>query len=279
MGNRPETVTESNHNHRKATVLFFDDFRGRELDQSKWNVRRTGKIVNNEQQAYVDSAETIYFVSAESMTDTTNGVLVLHPRYQPDTITPQGDRFDFISGRIDTRDKFDFQYGSAAARIKLPAGAGLWPAFWLLGYGTWPEMGEIDVMEYVGETDWVSGAAHGPGYFGEAGLVNKLFLPTGNHATNWHVYAVDWAPNRLIFTVDDIIYYRITRPMVDFFGPWVFDNRKFLILNFALGGTYPFKTNGVKTPYYGLPESTVHLIRQDQVQMMVDWVRVTRYEE
>jgi beta-glucanase (GH16 family) len=279
METRLASITETTHNQSKANVLFFDDFRDRELDRSKWNVRITGKTVNNEQQAYVDSGETIYVAPADQIPGATNGALVLHPRYRPGHITPEGAKFDFISGRIDTRDKFDFQYGSAAARIRLPAGAGVWPAFWLLGYGKWPEMGEIDVLEYVGEMDWVSGAAHGPGYFGEAGLVNKRFLPADNDVTNWHIYAVDWTPERLIFTVDDTIYYRITRPMVDFFGPWVFDNRKFIILNFALGGTYPFKTNGIKTPYYGLPASTAQLIREDRVQMAVDWVRVTRNED
>lgn len=278
MGIRPETTTESRSNQRKAHVLFFDDFRGTEIDRSKWNVRITGNIYNNEQQAYVDSPETIYFLPQQEGTDTANGVLALHPRYRPGFITREGDRFDFISGRMDTRDKFDFQYGTAAARIKLPAGAGLWPAFWLLGYGKWPEMGEIDVMEYVGEPDWISGAAHGPGYFGEGGLVNKLFLPGDRDATAWHVYAVDWTADQLLFKVDDVLFYRITRPMIDFFGPWVFDNRKFLILNFALGGTYPFKTNGVNTPYYGLPETTADLIRNDQVRVLVDWVRVLGYE-
>jgi beta-glucanase (GH16 family) len=205
----------------------------------------------------------------------TQGALVLHPRYRPNFITPQGDRFDFISGRIDTRDKFDFRYGSAAARIKLPPGVGLWPAFWILGYGPWPGSGEIDVLEYVGQRDWVSSAVHGPNYYGEAGLVNNLYFRGPDDAASWHVYRVDWRPDSLIFKVDDEITYRVTRQMTDFFGPWVFDDDKFLILNFALGGTYPFKTNGVQEPYYGLPQSTVDLIRQDEIKVAIDWVRVT----
>jgi beta-glucanase (GH16 family) len=265
---------ETDYSQTEIRVLFFDDFRSRELDRSKWNVRITGNIYNDEQQAYVDSSETIYIVSEEQAVGATHGALVFHPRYRPDHSTPEGHRFDFISGRIDTRDKFDFQYGSAAARIMLPSGAGLWPAFWLLGYGTWPESGEIDVLEYVGEPDWVSAAAHGPGYFGEAGLVNKLFFSTEVDATAWHVYSVDWEPDKMIFKVDGSIIYRVTRPMTDFFGPWVFDDNKYLILNFALGGTYPFKTNGVQKPYYGLPESTVQIIKDDQVKMAVDWIQV-----
>ena len=65
--------------------------------------------------------------------------------------------------------------------------------------------------------------------------------------------------------------------MTDFFGPWVFDNDKFLILNFALGGVYPYKTNGIQEPYYGLPESTAQAIKTGQVRMMVDWVHVASH--
>jgi beta-glucanase (GH16 family) len=262
-----------------GSILFYDDFSSGQLDRSKWNVRLTGPIYNDEQQAYVDSSETIYIATREQLTGVTHGALILHPRFRPDFRTPEGDRFDFISGRIDTRHKFDFLYGSAAARIKLIPGAGLWPAFWLMGYGRWPDIGEIDVMEYVGERDWVSSAVHGPNYCGEAGLVNKLYFGGTDDATEWHIYRLDWRPNDLVFTVDNQIIYRVTRPMTDFFGPWVFDNRKYLILNFALGGTYPFKTNGVREPYYGLPASTVELIKQDRIKIIVDWVQVTGWTD
>lgn len=258
----------------ETRVLFFDDFRSGELDRSRWNVRITGGVVNNEQQAYVDSPDTIAIVSGVDAPETAHGGLVIHPRYRPGHVTPEGKRFDFVSGRMDTREKFDFCYGTAAARIRLPSGAGLWPAFWLLGYGSWPEAGEIDILEYVGEPDWVSAAVHGPGYYGEGGLVNKFFFPAGEQATDWHVYSVDWRPDRLVFQVDGATVYRVTRPMVDFFGPWVFDKPKFLILNFALGGIYPFKTNGVGDPYYGLPAEIARLIQADQVKMMVDWIQV-----
>lgn len=261
----------------ETEVLFFDDFASHELDRTRWNVRTTGHVVNDEQQAYIDSAETIYYGSEGQVPGIHNGVLILQPRYRPGFVTAEGRSFDFVSGRIDTRGKFDFLYGTAAARIKLPRGAGLWPAFWMLGYDRWPEAGEIDVLEYVGEADWVSAAVHGPGYSGEAGLVNKLFFPSPDDATAWHVYSVDWFPDKLIFKVDDVVMYRVTRAMADFFGPWVFDTPKFLILNLALGGTYPFKTNGVRTPYYGLPESTVQLIKRDQVKVAVDWIKVLRH--
>ena len=66
--------------------------------------------------------------------------------------------------------------------------------------------------------------------------------------------------------------------MTDFFGPWVFNNYKFLILNFALGGTYPFKTNGIQAPYYGIPDQTVRLIKDNKIKIAIDWVRVTKNE-
>ena len=276
-GNQPVYSTDAKQSPPEATVLFMDDFSANELDRSKWNVRLTGAVYNNEQQAYVDSSEIIYVATEQEAPGAKGGALVFHPRYRPGHVSPEGDRFDFVSGRIDTRDRFDFRHGTAAARVMLPSGPGLWPAFWLLGYGGWPESGEIDVLEYVGEPDWVSAAVHGPGYFGEAGLVNKLFFPTGYDAKAWHVYSVDWSPDRLTFKVDDLTIFRVTRPMAAFFGPWAFDNNKYLILNFALGGTYPFKTNGIDTPYYGLPESTVQMIRDGKVRMMVDWVQVRRY--
>lgn len=270
----PISTARPDPRHADARLLFYDDFTTGALDPSRWNVRITGDIVNNEQQAYIDSADTIYVVSAEEAPGADQAALVIHPRYRPGYVSPEGARFDFVSGRIDTATKFDFRYGSAAARIRLPSGAGLWPAFWLLGYGQWPKSGEIDILEYVGEPDWVSAAAHGPGYFGEAGLANKLFFPAGGTATDWHVYSVDWGPDSLVFKVDGSTIQRVTRPMTGFFGPWVFDNNKYIILNFALGGTYPFKTNGFQAPYYGLPESTVERIAADEVRLLIDWVQV-----
>lgn len=256
-------------------LLFYDDFSTGQLDRSKWNVRITGKVVNNEQQAYVDSEETVYIATPHKEVGAENKVLVLHPRYRPGYKTPDGQRFDFISGRIDTKEKFNFTYGSASVRLKLPTGPGLWPAFWAMGSGNWPGNGEIDVMEYVGESDWISCALHGPGYSGESALVNKLFFQNGADATAWHIYTVDWAPNKIVFKVDGNIVYRVTRPMVDFFGPWVFNNDKFLILNLALGGVYPFKTNGIQSPYYGISEETVAKIKDNQAKVMIDWVRVS----
>ncbi|MCW3088520.1 MAG: glcA 1 [Sediminibacterium sp.] len=248
-------------------MIFFDDFSGSSLDRAKWNVRITGNTVNNEQQAYVDSTATVFIEK---------GALVLSPRFSPGFMTKEGKKFDFISGRLDTRAKVEFMYGRAEARIRLTEGTGLWPAWWILGSGRWPETGEIDVMEYVGEKDWASAAVHGPGYSGETPFVNRLYFPAGNDVTQWHVYAVDWTPDSLVFIYDDIPMFRVTRPMVEHFGKWVFDNPKFLILNYALGGAYPVKINGAKAPYYGLPAATAELVKKGESRMMIDWVRITK---
>ena len=130
-------------------------------------------------------------------------------------------------------------------------------------------------MEYVGETDWTGVALHGPGYSGETPLVDKFFFPEGEDVTDWHTYAVEWTDQAILFFVDDRLTYRATSPMVEHYGEWRFDNPKYLILNTALGGAYPFKTSRIESHYAGLPGSTVDMIRNGDVAMLVDWVRVT----
>jgi beta-glucanase (GH16 family) len=254
-------------------VLLFDDFSGGQLDRSTWNVVGPAFWVNNEQQAYVDSDSTIYLAAVEGAP---NGALVLHPRFAPGFTTPRGRVCDFVSGRIDSRGKFEFTHGRAEARIRMPEAVGVWPAWWLLGGGRWPDSGEIDIMEYVGEKDWTGVALHGPGYSGETPLVNRFYFEDPVGVTDWHEYAVEWSTDEIVFLVDDRVAYRATRPMVEHYGEWRFDSPKFLILNFALGGAYPVKTNGIKEPYNGMPAETVEAIRRGEVFMEVDWVRVTR---
>jgi beta-glucanase (GH16 family) len=258
------------------TVVFFDDFAGPALDRSKWNVEVWETTVNDEQQAYVDTPETIYIARDGEAEGASNGALVIRPRHRPGFVTPGGRRFDFLSGRLNTRGKVEFVHGSVAARMKLAAGSGLWPAFWALGTGEWPATGEIDIMENVGEPDWTSVALHGPGYSGDTPLFNRAYFPPDRDATAWHVYSVDWRPDGLDFRVDDVVVYRATRAMIEHYGRWSYDNPKYLILNLALGGAFPLKVNGVRTPYVGLPAETVELIKNDRVRILVDWVRVTK---
>lgn len=260
----------------EGEILFFEDFSANSLDRSRWNVEGPGFHVNNEQQAYLDTAATIYMTKGKEAEGASNGAMVIRPIYSPGFINPKGTKFDFLSGRIDTSKKFEFTYGTASARIKMTDGAGFWPAFWALGNGDWPDTGEIDIMEYVGEPDWIGVALHGPGYSGDTPLVNKYFFRKGFDVTQWHVYSVEWTKEALIFRVDDDIAYRATRPMIENYGRWAFDNPKYIILNFALGGAYPAKTNGIKEPYSGIPQSTVDLIKSGEAKFIVDWVKVTK---
>ena len=263
-------------------TVFFDDFSGPTLDRTRWTVRVTGPengTVNDEQEAYVDDSArtdaTLRTVSGADAGGATNALRIA-ARAQPGFATADGHHFDFVSGRIDTRGKVEFTYGTAAARMKLPAGAGLWPAFWALGTGAWPATGEIDVMENVGDPSWTSAALHGPGYSGDTPLVQRATFPSGQDVTGWHVYAVDWAPDTLTFRVDERVIYQVPRAAVEHYGPWAFDNPKYLILNLALGGGYPRAVNGVSAPYHGLPDATVAQIRAGGAVVLVDWVRVTR---
>lgn len=259
-------------------VVFFDDFSANTLDRSKWNVEVTGMHVNNELQAYVDSNKTIFITHGTDAEGAGNGALVLRPQSSPNFKTQDGQTFDFISGRINTKSKFEFTYGTAEARIKLTEGSGLWPAWWMLGTGPWPATGEIDIMEYVGEKDWASAAVHGPGYSGETPFVNRQYFDANNDVTQWHVYAVDWTPDNLIFKYDGKPMFRVTRTMAEHYGKWAFDNKKFLIFNYALGGAYPIKLNGIKEPYNGITPSSVDLVKNGQAKMLVDWVKVTKNE-
>lgn len=259
----------------KTDTVFFEDFNKPTLDRSKWNVEITGHTVNDEQQAYVDSAATIYMVDSKEE-GAINGALVLKALYQPGFTSKEQRKYDFISGRINTRAKMEFTYGSASARMKMAAGAGLWPAFWALGNGKWPDCGEIDIMETVGDSSWVSHALHGPGYFGDTPVVKRASFPAGIDVTQWHVYTVDWSPESLIFKVDGKVTYTVTKAMVEKYGRWAFDNKKFIILNFALGGGYPGGVNKVTKPYHGLSESTVNKIKAGQAKTYVDWVLVTK---
>ena len=258
----------------RAKTIFAEEFNGPALDRSHLNVIVTGETYNDEQQAYVDSPDVLSIARGAEAAGAEGGALAIHARYRQGFTTPQGKKFDFVSGRIDTRDKASFAYGLASARMKLPAGAGLWPAFWLLGAGDWPATGEIDVMENVGEPGWISAALHGPGYSGNTPLVQRAPFPKGTDATAWHVYSVDWAKDGFVFKVDKQTVYRVTRKMVEEHGKWAFDNPKFVILNLALGGNYPFAVNGTKTPYKGLPDATVQAIKDGKALVLVDWVRV-----
>jgi beta-glucanase (GH16 family) len=271
----PPTTAGKSSPATEPTVVFFDDFSGPEIDRSKWNLRVTGQTVNREQQAYLDSTETLSIVKGEEAAGAENGALLIRGVWKSGFTSPQNRKYDFISGRLDTRGKFEIAYGTWAARMKLPGRPGLWPAFWALGTGRWPNTGEIDIMENVGEADWISVALHGPGYSGNTPLTHRFHFPKDRDITGWHIYSVDWSPDSLVFKVDGEVIYTVTRDMVTRYGAWAYDNPKYVILNLALGGDYPAAVNKATTPR-GLPEATVQFIKDGKAKVLVDWVRVTK---
>jgi len=156
----------------------------------------------------------------------------------------------------------DFPGSRIEARIEVPRGPGLWPAFWALGEtipsAGWPRCGEIDIMENIGrEPGRVHATVHGPGYSGGKGVGGPFDLPSGAFADGFHVFAVEWAPSSLRFSVDGTVYKTITP--ADVSGDWVFDGPFFLLLNLAVGGNWP-----------GSPDADTAF----PARMKVDYVRV-----
>jgi beta-glucanase (GH16 family) len=268
-------VSAASFAQAKPDTVFFDDFNGPKLDRSKWNVEVTGTTNNDEQQAYIDSSSVLYFVRGKAAQGAKN-VMVIKAVYHPGYISKEKNKYDFLSARINTEKKMEFTYGTASARMKIASGAGMWPAFWALGEGNWPDCGEIDMMETVGDSSWISNALHGPKYFGNTPLAYRYFLPHKQNVDQWHIYSVDWTPDKLVFKTDGVITYTVTKAMVEKYGRWAFGNPKFIILNFALGGGYPNGVNKITSPYFGISQATVDKIKAGKAKVLVDWVLVTR---
>ena len=150
----------------------------------------------------------------------------------------------FSSAKIKTAGKLGFKYGHLEARMQLPKGQGMWPAFWMLGASllkgkTWPDVGEIDIMEARGAMpNDALGTLHGPGYSGQNGTMRTMvFSSINNLQEGYHVYAIDWLKDSISFSIDGMNYFTQTAKDV---APnkWVFNNEFYLILNLATGGNF-----------------------------------------
>jgi beta-glucanase (GH16 family) len=151
---------------------------------------------------------------------------------------------EYTSARLITWGRAEFAFGRVEARLKLPRGQGLWPAFWMLGTDLakvgWPQSGEIDIMENVGrEPATVHGTIHGPGYSGGSGVGAGHDLPDGNVSDDFHVYAIEWTPDQIRWFVDGENHFTATPDSIPSGTEWVYNHPFFLILNLAVGGNWP----------------------------------------
>ncbi|MEY2244117.1 family 16 glycosylhydrolase [Streptomyces sp. BF23-18] len=228
-----------------AAVTFQDTFdgpAGSAVDSSKWQLE-TGDNVNNHERQFYTSGNKNAALDGQ-------GHLVITARKEnPANYQCWYGTCQYTSARMNTSGKFTTAYGHVEARMKIPRGQGMWPAFWMLGSDIgqvgWPNSGEIDVMENVGfESSTVHGTIHGPGYSGSAGIGAGYSLPNGQaFADAFHTFAVDWAPNSITWSVDGTVYQR--RTPADLGGnTWVFNKPFFLILNLAVGGYWPGDPDG-----------------------------------
>lgn len=233
------------------TLEWSDEFDGDTLDRSKW-VHETGGHGwgNNEMQYYTARPENVRV---------SGGHLVIEARKE------RYEGRDYTSARLKTAGLKETRYGRYEARIKVPKGQGIWPAFWMLGADIkqvgWPRSGEIDIMEIIGkEPGNAYGTLHGPGYSGDKAFSKASALAAGaEYGDDFHVFAVEWEPKQIRWYRDGIHYHTATPDLVK--GDWVFEHPFFVLLNLAVGGYWP-----------GYPDATTPFPRQ----MLVDYVRVYR---
>jgi hypothetical protein len=230
--------------------VWSDEFDGVEIDYSKWTHEVGDYWYNGEIQSYTARPYN-------SVIEKGNLVIIAREeQYGPNFYT---------SARLRSLSKADFRYGRMAARIKLPRGKGIWPAFWMLPtyqlYGGWPNSGEIDIMEAINQMDRIYGTMH----FSDAqhqriSSGGSYYLGGSSFADDFHVYAVEWEPNEIRWFVDDVMYFSETEwssgsnPY-----PAPFDEHFHFLLNVAIGGDWA-----------GPPDETTVFPQR----MLVDWVRV-----
>lgn len=208
----------------------FDEARGAPLNPAEWDVSTRG-------DGYGNAEVQVYTARPENVLQDGDGALRLIARAERFT-DPAGTSRDYTSGRVETRTHF--QYGRVEARIKLPSGAGLWPAFWLFGESLrgeeWPAVGEIDILEQTGESidihQTVIGATAGGQRWSRTAAANTG-VPWSD---DWHVYAVQWDEARIAFSIDGQESFVLARTELVDDEEWPFDRPYSITLNLAVGG-------------------------------------------
>ena len=242
------------------TLTWSDEFDGAAGSAPKaanWN-SETG---NAENGGWGNHELEYYTTAPRNASLDGNGMLVITAEKTPNAGPCwNGPQCGYTSARMQTKGKLSFTYGKVEARMQLPAGPGIWPAFWALGEtGDWPASGELDIMEYIGKTpNTVYGTAHGPGYSGANGL-NTPYNASSPIASDFHTYTLIKRPNEIIWQIDGIEYKRLTPASLPSGGTWAFERPFFIILNLAVGGDWP-----------GSPDASTVF----PAKMKVDWVRV-----
>ncbi|HJQ14703.1 MAG TPA: glycoside hydrolase family 16 protein [Anaerolineales bacterium] len=229
-------------------LIWQDEFEGTKLNLSNWTFDLGGNGWGNQEwQNYTDRPENVRVE---------DGVLVIEAREEL-----SGGR-TYSSARLKTQGLHAWQYGRIEARIKLPYGQGIWPAFWMLGDNLnqdgWPASGEIDILEFIGrEPDHIYATVHAPGYSGDRGVGSSITTSKDSLRNDFHVYAVEWEENEIRWYFDDQQFFKITPADVP--DAWIFDHPFFIILNLAVGGRWP-----------GYPDETTEFPQS----LYVDYVRV-----
>jgi beta-glucanase (GH16 family) len=236
------------------SLVWADEFNqpdGSAPDSSKWGYDTGGTGWGNNELEYYTLGTTNTWIQG--------GQLIIEARIQN-----LGGRTN-TSARLKTKGKWSWTRGRIEARIKIPRGQGIWPAFWTLGANidsvNWPTCGEIDIMENIGrEPGTVHGTLHGPGYSGGNGIGGPYTLPGGAaFADDFHLFAIQWETNRIQWFVDNQPYFSAATTSIPPGSNWVFNAPQFILLNVAVGGGWP-----------GYPDSTTTFPQR----MLVDYVRV-----
>lgn len=247
-----------------SAPVWSDEFEGpagATFDRTRWTTDiGGGGFGNRERQFYTNRPENVALDGA--------GHLVFTARAEVPSAAFECwyGQCLYTSARLKTVGLFTQTYGRFEARIRIPRGQGLWPAFWMLGSNVdavgWPQSGEIDVMENIGrEAASVHGTLHGPGYSGSAGISGVDMLRSGAYADDFHVFTVSWEASEIRWYVDGRLYHRVAERDLPSGSAWVYDHPFFLLLNVAVGGAWPGDPDGVTS----FPQT-----------MLVDYVRVYR---